>query len=369
MIPPLLYQPIYLIFILLITLLLFFSLNARVNQYSLLQEERKTGWMLILSILLAIFIGTRPRHWVFVDSITYEYIYTDVIPTTGGEKTMNGDELFEFLMVWANPIMSWMMFATLIAVVYVMGHWLVSKRLSPKNADVMMLFCISAFSFWGYAINGLRNGMACVIFLVALTYLVQERPKILPFVLVSFVAVGCHKSLVLPLACASFAYYYRNPKVMFYVWFISIPHSFVAGSYVESLLQSIGGDDRLEQYFSEDSKREYAYLFSHTGFRWDFLLYSFMPILLGWYVIFKRRIVDWKYNILLATYIYSNSFWVMIIRASSSNRFAYLSWFIYPIVLSYPLLKLQVFKNNHTRNAAIILILHTLFTFVMCFSW
>ncbi len=369
MISPFLYQPIYLIFVLLITLLLFFSLNAKENQHSLLQSRRNTGWMLLLSLLLVVFIGTRPNHWVFVDSLTYANIYNDVIPTMGGEMAMNGDALFELLMVLANPIMSWMVFATLIAVVYVMGHWLVSKRLSPKNADVMMLFCISAFSFWGYATNGLRNGFACVLVLVALTYLVQEKPKVLQFLLISFVAVGCHKSVVLPVACALLAYYYRNPKVMFYVWFFSIPLSFIAGSSVEGLLLSIGGDDRFEQYFSEASKNEYSYLFSHTGFRWDFLLYSFIPILLGWYVIFKRRIIDWKYNLLLATYIYSNSFWVMIIRASSSNRFAYLSWFIYPIVLSYPLLKLQVFKNNHTRNAAIILILHTLFTFVMCFSW
>ena len=72
-----------------------------------------------------------------------------------------------------------------------------------------------------------------------------------------------------------------------------------------------------------------------------------MPIILAWYIIFKRRIkVDFNYILLLGVYIYSNAFWVMVIRASFSNRFAYLSWFIYPLVLAYPLLKFPIWKKK-----------------------
>ena len=267
MISPLLYQRLYLIAVFLITIVVFFGLNAKNNQYSILREKRSSVLMLFFCLLLIVFIGTRPRHAVFGDSSTYEDFYNIIIPSLGVEASLSSDVLFNLLMRLANPIMSWRMFAFLITVVYVMGHWIASKRLMPNSADLMMLFCISAFSFWGYAVNGLRNGMACAIVLVALTYLVQEKPKVVFFLLVSLLAVGCHKSMALPVACALLAYYYRNPKIMFYVWFLSIPLSFVAGGTVEVFLSSLEADDRLGQYFSDASKNEYAYLFSHTGFR------------------------------------------------------------------------------------------------------
>ena len=57
-------------------------------------------------------------------------------------------------------------------------------------------------------------------------------------------------------------------------------------------------------------------------------------------------------------------FWIIVINASFSNRFAYLSWFLYPIVLSYPLLRMSIWKNQG-RKTAYILIAHSLFTYLM----
>ena len=80
-------------------------------------------------------------------------------------------------------------------------------------------------------------------------------------------------------------------------------------------------------------------------FRWDFLLYSVMPIWLGWYVIIKSKNYIMIILIVVALLIYCRMlFGIMLIRASFSNRFAYLSWFMYPIVLAYLLLILPVWR-------------------------
>lgn len=100
------------------------------------------------------------------------------------------------------------------------------------------------------------------------------------------------------------------------------------------------------------------------SFRFDFLLYSAMPVLMFWYVTVKRNFKDRTYNLIAITYILANSFWVIIIRASQSNRFAYLSWFIYPLVIAYPLLHFNIWKNQD-QKAAIILLLYAGFTFTM----
>ena len=109
---------------------------------------------------------------------------------------------------------------------------------------------------------------------------------------------------------------------------------------------------------------EFAELFSHTGFRWDFVLYSVMPIYLAYIVIIKREIYDKLYIILINTYIFSNSFWIMVINSLNSNRFAYLSWFMYPIVIAYPLLKLEIWPDQN-KKVVQILMLHIGFTFFM----
>jgi hypothetical protein len=45
----------------------------------------------------------------------------------------------------------------------------------------------------------------------------------------------------------------------------------------------------------------------------------------------------------------------MVIRSSFSNRFAYLSWFIYPLVIAYPLANLPVWKEQDQKIGVILL--------------
>ena len=314
----------------------------------------------VLCLFLALFIGLRPEHAVFGDTWVYKIEYN-----TPDSDTFDSDWLYAVLEKLSYRVFSWEVFCVFIALVYVFFMFFACKRLNTSSTTLLMIFCLGGNFFWGVAVNGLRKGMACSVLVLAITYLIGNKPKWPVFILLSIIATGLHKSVLLPFACALFVFFYRKPKVMFYFWFFSIIISLVAGSTMETLLSGLLADDRMDSYLSMETKSEYADMFSSTGFRWDFLLYSFMPIFLGWYVIFKRKIIDWNYYILLGTYIYANSFWVMVIRATNSNRFAYLSWFIYPIVLAYPLLKHPVFKENHNFKTSLVLVAHFSFTFVM----
>ena len=91
-----------------------------------------------------------------------------------------------------------------------------------------------------------------------------------------------------------------------------------------------------------------------------------MPIILSYFVVFKNNVTDKTYTLLLNTYLLCNAFWILVIRASFSNRFAYLSWFIYPIVLAYPLLELD-FTENQRKWISNILLAHLGFTAFMHF--
>ena len=159
-------------------------------------------------------------------------------------------------------------------------------------------------------------------------------------------------------------YFIRSPKWCIFFWILSIVISLTAGSFMESFFAGLGFDEKLTNYIRGNSDSETMAQFSQTGFRWDFLLYSSMPIILGWYIVMRCKITDRQYIVLLNTYILSNAFWIMVIRASFSNRFAYLSWFMYAIVLFYPLIKIPVY-NRQGKVLANILLAHVMFTVIM----
>ena len=54
----------------------------------------------------------------------------------------------------------------------------------------------------------------------------------------------------------------------------------------------------------------------------------------------------------------------MVIKAAFSNRFAYLSWFIYPLVLAYGVIRLHIWEDQD-KKAGLILLGHAAFTLFM----
>ena len=163
-----------------------------------------------------------------------------------------------------------------------------------------------------------------------------------------------------------FTYFVRNPKYMFLAWAGAIVVSLIFGETIANVLSLDSYDERLAELgkTGEEVANDWG-VEMENRFRWDFLLYSSMPIILGAYTLFIRKVYNNTYLILLGTYIYANAFWVLVIRGLFSNRFAYLSWFLYPIVLAYPLLNLPVFEKDHSQKTAWILLAHLGFTSIM----
>ena len=319
-------------------------------------------WYVFLFILV---VGLRPVIYVFGDTVNYARSYWLMADGYAQADDMNSDWLFNNLMYWfASKGFDVMWFFLFVEIFYIVPMAIACKRLSSNNYVILLLFCFSAFSFFTYGTNGIRNGMACSLVILAITYLQgNKRDKIICGVL-CFLAYNIHHSTALPILAMLYSYYFSKPKYMFYLWVSSIGISLVMGGLIESFFAGLGFDDRMSSYIAGQEDKEEMMQFSNTGFRWDFLLYSVMPIWLGWYLVFKRKVYNSTYMLLLGIYIYSNSFWVMIIRSSFSNRFAYLSWFLYPIVLAYPLIKFEIWPKQGQKTA-MILLAHFGFTFVM----
>lgn len=319
----------------------------------------------LFSIFFILFFGLRPISGMYFGDTknyanTFELLQQFGILNADGTDDAKKDFLFYTLMKACAQVMDVHSFFLICMALYIVPMFAGCKKIDPSHGALLILFCVGAFEFYAFAVNGIRNGIACSLLILAVAFL-TKGDKLWPVVL-SLVAIGFHKSAALPFATMFFVYYVRKPTLMYLVWFGAIAVSLTVGDYIDNMLSLMSYDERLASDLQSDDAD--GVILEHR-FRWDFLLYSSMPILLGWYTIFKRKLQNSTYLILLGTYIYANSFWVLAIRALFSNRIAYLSWFIYPIVLAYPLLNFPVFKKNHSQKTAWILLGHFGFTTIL----
>jgi hypothetical protein len=94
------------------------------------------------------------------------------------------------------------------------------------------------------------------------------------------------------------------------------------------------------------------------------LIYSASAIYAAYFFIFKKNFIDKNYNQLVCVYLAANGFWILVIRANFSNRFAYLSWFMMGIIIVYPFLtKIQIKKQHQVLG--LVLFAYFGFTYLM----
>lgn len=362
MISPYLYSTIFLYLGVILTLILFFKYD-KMSYERIKKGDNNFIFAATITLICALWIGMRPVSPAFGDTINYAHQYNLVKLGIRVPDIEKGEWIWAILMTQCAKIMPVSDFFTIIEIGYFGFTLWACKRLTPNNVLVSLVFNLAAFSFFSYGTNGIRNGLACSMILTVMSFALGNRKDKIIAAVLAFIAFNIHHSVGLPIVMLFVSMtIIRTFKSAYTFWLISILVSLLAGGAVTSFFATLGFDDRMHTYLSQGMEDD---VFSHTGFRWDFLIYSVMPIILGYYTVVKRKLIDKNYIILLNTYILSNATWVMIIQASFSNRFAYLSWFMYPIVLAYPLLKVNIWGRKQGLYLASIMLAHTGFTWFM----
>ena len=333
---------------------LFHALLLDINNHKNLRYITFVGYFIL--VILTLFIGLRPVSGrYFTDMDTYARIYEGY--SRGGDIVLETDAVFQQYMKFCSYFLPTNMFFLVCIILYIGPMFIVSKRFFKQYWFYAFFMFVVSFSFWSYGVNGIRNGIATSIFLLALSY--HSNKKILISLIV--LAILFHETLMLPVGAYVLTLFFKNPTWYLRGWLLAIPLSIALGSFWENLFASIGfGGDRLGGYLTGDKDE----LITNTGFRYDFLFYSSFAVLSGAYFIIKKNYRDPLFIQIFNIYLTANAFWILIIRANFSNRFAYLSWFLIPLLIIYPLLKEKFFKNQHLILAKAVL-LYFLFTYLM----
>lgn len=343
----------------------FLRYSASSDNRLLLQQNTYVP-ALLLSVLAILFLGLRPTHFMFGDMVTYAqgYRYGQV---SGYAVEVKGEWVFAWIQqVLINLGMKENVFFLVCSIGYIYLQYWTCKRLLWENVWIAMLFILSAFEFYVFAVNGVRNGLACAIVMAAMTLAIQANGKKMPLIIaavIAFLVLNIHRASIIPIVCAVVALYWiKNPKYALMIWVASIGVSLVAGGFFTDHLGDLMANEAKYNDYRVGGSAEAS--FSHSGFRWDFLLYSAMPVLLIWYVNIKKHIRERVFDYLAVTYLLANSVWILVIRVNYSNRFAYMSWFLYPLVLAYGLIRLHIWEDQD-RRIGFFLLAHAGFTLGM----
>lgn len=344
----------YFFYVLLVLgLLLILYLNASKTKKELPKFSNGLNWTLLLFVIFAMAFSP---IMIYGDKDNYLNTFETINLSNVNEAKDIG---WSYYTYFAKTIFrDSNLYFLITAFIYTIGYYIFARKYIPYDTIfVFLLACFSSFGFLSYGINTIRAGFSMALLLIAFSV---PKNKLL-FVLLAVFAVLSHKSMALPLGAFILTKYYNHPKVYLRIWLVTLVISFINLGFLAAFIQSNLGsfDERSAGYFGADDNLVY-----NSGFRIDFIIYSAIPIILGFYYIVKLKINDVFYNRLFNTYIFVNAFWLLVIRMDFTDRMAYLSWFLMPFILLYPLLKYKL--NINTKKFVIIILLGILsFTMFM----
>lgn len=356
------YTPLYYVILSFFTFFLSLPLLKLKETERLPKNFEKIG-IAIMFIISVLFIGLRDPYdndIYFGDTIRYTYFYENL-----NEIETYKDYGYHAYMYFFKNILTFDIVAYYLSTsfIYVYLQYRSLKNLNISSVLYPFVILCTTMSFWNYGINGIRAGLASAFFLYGLTTS-KRYARILTF-LVSFLI---HKSFILPIAALYIVNFCGSVKIYLRFWILTVFISILMGNVILDFVSQhlsflvSDSDDRVNNYITSSVTPEGG------RFRLDFVIYSLVPILLATYFIYIKKFNNLIYSTIFKTYLLTNGIWILLIYANFTNRFAYLSWILIPILIIYPLIFQKGLVKNRYLFIWCVIIINICFTLLMFFK-
>lgn len=321
------------------------------------RKVRSTKKMaIVLAVVMTLLLGLYPIGWGSgSDRANYAAYYFQINTSDINSIGDYGREAgFTLLNLLLGRIFNVNQYFIVIAIIYISNYYIASYNLARRRVFWLFIAVVLSMGFITYYTNTMRAGLALSFVMLGLS---MYPSKVMMLIFMAM-AGSIHNSSLLPSAMILISCTNIKLKYIYILWFLAIPVSFLAGDFFNTLFSGLSEDPRTS--YLTQSNTQY-----HIGFRLDFILYSLVPMAVGAFYIFKRKFQELFYTILYKSYLLSNLLWILIIRANFSDRFAYLSWFMIPFILVYPLLKKEAPVPSPGKWLAVILLGETTFGLIL----
>lgn len=333
--------------------LLFWTVNAlglcsaliAFSAYNPSGKSNTSLWSALVFITMLVLLGLFPIEWGYgTDRANYA---NQLLQFKSGNIQVDfqkGEVGYQIIQFVLSRFLNATQFIFCISLIYLTNYYISIKRLVKAQNYWLFIAVILSMGFTNYALNTMRAGLA-ISFIVLGISMYKSRIKLICCIII---AVSIHTSALIPGGIILICSKYNNTRLFYKFWLLSIPVSFIAGGVFNTLFQSLSDDGRTMYLTTTETNY-------NVGFRIDFIIYSFAPMIIGAYYIFKKKINDSFYVMMYNAYLLTNMFWILVIRANYSDRFAYLSWFMMPFILVYPILTQKMHLNKRVWLGLILL--------------
>ena len=168
--------------------------------------------------------------------------------------------------------------------------------------------------------------------------------------------------MLAPIVAYVMATFYKKPQSYLYAWIVCFLLAAAHITFFQTLFAGFT-DEQGAGYLAVNRADKAV-----SGFRPDFILYSAVPVFLGYYLMTKKRVKSDSYIFLWCVYTATNCVFLLCTYGSYINRIAYLSWLMYPIVLLYPFVNVvwSPYQKKYLKN---VVYYHLYFTLFMVFIY
>lgn len=314
---------------LLLVLMFAVSISAHFKKYKDLSHI-KNFLLISFSLGIALYFGLRD-YAVGVDTYTYKYNFEHIFSSLDSFQA-GKDFLWDFFNYTVAQFTNNVDVVFIITAIgyIVLPLFGVYKYLKYNTIFFFMLFVISP-NFFLYGANGIRSGLAASIVLFSFRYYKSYKQYI-----VLVIASLIHLSMIVPSVFFIASKYIKTIKYPLLIWIVLLLFSLLGVNFLAVLPFSI---DRLDSYINNSIGDK-----NLLNTMMSFIIYSISPILVGIYVLYIKKKYDVFYTRLLITYILASCIYITAFNSIYSVRFAYLSEFLMPFLLVYPLLKFKLWK-------------------------
>jgi hypothetical protein len=241
-------------------------------------DKNRSFLLLLFCLCIALIIALVPVGYGS-DKQRYEWFYYNIYGTDFNKDIGWG---YYTLLLFKLFDDSFVYFTTT-ACVYISGYYLFAKRYIPSNYVFCFLFAIfGSLGFIGYGMNTLRAGVALSFLLIVLSY----KESKLKFILFAVISLLFHKSMIIVLVAFIIVKFFKKTEWYYTIWITILLISISNISFITSFIQNTFGgfDERVGDYFSNEYDDVVMRLYNKAGFfRIDFIIYSLIPIIFGWY--------------------------------------------------------------------------------------
>lgn len=182
---------------------------------NLIRGSKISIFPILIIIITIIYIGTRPI-WCYADTHLYTLMFNLVQSGVWPELKNNETEplwtAIEYGCIEFTTASGWLF---IIAILYVIGMSIAAYRWLPRHFLIALIFLFTAFSFWPYGTNGIRNGMATSIAMLGLSFFCRTKKELITGYLLLMLASLTHKSCLLTVVAATAALFLKTQKLIF----------------------------------------------------------------------------------------------------------------------------------------------------------